>query len=39
MLDAMASLEFYLKPLSQPEVLDAMTRSKTFAMNPTCNAN
>jgi len=28
MKDAMASLEFYLKPLSQPEVLDAMTRSK-----------
>ena len=39
MVNGMASLEFYLRPLSQPEIIDAMTRSKTFPINPACNAN
>jgi len=39
MEDAMASIEFYLRPLSRPEILDAMTKSQTYPMNPACNAN
>jgi hypothetical protein len=36
--NGLASLEFYLRPLSQPEIAAAMTRSKSFPLNPTCNA-
>ena len=37
--NGMASFEIYLRPLSQPEIAAALTRSKTFPLNPTCNAN
>ncbi len=36
--NSMASFEFYLRPLSQTEISAAMERSKTFPINPTCNA-
>jgi hypothetical protein len=36
--NSMASFEFYLRPLSQAEISAAMERSKTFPINPTCNA-
>jgi len=33
-----ASVEFYLRPLSRPEISVAMTKSKTYPINPACNA-
>ncbi len=36
---AFASLEFYLRPLSQLEVAAAMTNSKTYPLNASCKAN
>ncbi len=33
---AIASAEIYLRPLSQPEIVAAMDRSKTYPINPSC---
>jgi hypothetical protein len=33
-----ASVEFYLRPLSRSEIYVAMTKSKTYPINPACNA-
>jgi hypothetical protein len=32
-----ASVEFYLKPLSEAEIILAMNKSYTLAFNPECN--
>jgi hypothetical protein len=33
-----ASVEFYLRPLSRPEVSVAMTKSKTYPIKLVCNS-
>jgi len=35
---AIASVEFYLRALSQPEISAAKLKSKTYPINPACNA-
>jgi len=33
-----ASIEFYLRPLSQTEIASAMVRSQNMALNPGCTS-
>jgi hypothetical protein len=37
-INSIASAQFYLRPLSQPEIVLAMNQSYTLAYNPKCNA-
>jgi hypothetical protein len=34
---SIASVQFYLRPLSQPEIVLAMNQSYTLAYNPKCD--
>jgi len=34
-----ASIEFYLQAMTQPEIAGAMTRSKTYPMSPSCKVD
>jgi hypothetical protein len=37
-MNSIASVQFYLRPLSQPEIVLAMNQSYTMAYNPKCDA-
>jgi len=37
--NGMASFEFYLRPLSQLEIIAAMARSRTYPINPNCKTD